>query len=328
MQTTIRDIARELNLSHTTVSRVLNGKGEGFISAETRQRVLEMVAKMNYRPHRAARALATGQSGMVALWLEDFRLPYFVNVMNHMTAQLQAPAYDLLIHAMGDLNAAATTVAQWQVDGILALDGALHVRRVLEADLPLRPPIVSLGDFPVTEVDHVGVDLYTGATAAVRHLIDVGCRRIAYFTNAWGNRSGERRYDAYTAVMQQAGREPIYIVTPDNDRKHARQTIREHVTAHGCPDGLFCLSDSIAVGVYRGLRDLGIRIPEDIALVGCDGIEDVEYLDCPLTTIVQPFDEMCAVAWQFLQQRMADPGLPLQRRILVSQLVVRESSRR
>src|SRR5258708_32081116 len=98
-QTTIRDLARELNVSHTTVSRVLNGKGDGFISEETRRKVMETAARMNYRPHRAARALATGRTGMIALWVEDLRQPYAVSVMNHVLNHINDPDVELVIRA-------------------------------------------------------------------------------------------------------------------------------------------------------------------------------------------------------------------------------------
>src|SRR5579859_7654685 len=89
---TIRDLARELNVSHTTVSRVLNGKGGAFISDATRRRVLDAAARRNYQPHRFARALATGRTGMVVLWAQSLRQPYAVNVMNQVLDQMSDPS--------------------------------------------------------------------------------------------------------------------------------------------------------------------------------------------------------------------------------------------
>ncbi|HLK57156.1 MAG TPA: LacI family DNA-binding transcriptional regulator [Chthonomonadaceae bacterium] len=327
-QTTIRDLARELQVSHTTVSRALNGKGEGFISEETRRKVMETAARMNYRPHRVARALATGRTGMIALWVEDLRQPYAVSIMNHVLSQVNDPCVELVIRAMRPMDTTPQEVAQWHVDGILALDGVDYLRSLSAQGLTNCPPLVAMGDPPRIEVDHVGVDLYAGAVEAVRHLVAAGCRRIAFFTNDWGNREDEARYAGYTSTMQAAGRDPEYIVMTGNTREAARETIRAYVTREGCPDGLFCLSDAIAISAYRGLLDLQLRVPEDVALVGCDGLRETEYLERPLTTIVQPFDAMSALAWQFLRQRMEDPSLPIQRRILAPRLEVRASSLR
>jgi LacI family transcriptional regulator len=327
-QTTIRDVARELQISHTTVSRVLNDKGEGFISAETRRRVMEAVTRMNYRPHRAARALATGRTGMIGLWMEDLRQPYAIGVMNHVLSHFNDPAIELVIRTMRNVEATPLAMAQWQVDGILALDGVDYVRSLFTQGLTACPPLVAMGDAPEIDVDHVGIDLFAGAVAAVQHLIDVGCQRIAFFTNHWGNRQDEGRYAGYTSALQAAGRNTEFIVMTGVDRATARQVIRDYVGQQGCPDGLFCLSDHMAIGAYRGLLDLGIPVPDAIAIVGCDGLQETEYMACPLTTIVQPFEAMSALAWQFLRQRIEDPALPIQKRILSPHLVVRESSRR
>ncbi len=326
-QTTIRDVARELKLSHTTVSRVLNDKGEGFISAETRRRVIEAVTRMNYRPHRAARALATGRTGMIGLWIEDLRQPYAISIMNHVLSHFNDPAVELVIRSMRNIEAPPLAMAQWQVDGILALDGVDYLRSLFAQGLTACPPLVAMGDAPQIEVDHIGIDLYAGAFEAVQHLIAGGCRRIAFFTNIWGNRQGESRYDGYTSALQAAGHNSEIIVMTGIERATARQVIRDYVAQHGCPDGRFCLSDVIAIGAYRGLLDLGIRVPDDVAIVGCDGLQEAEYLACPLTTIVQPFEAMSALAWQFLHQRIEDPALPIQKRVLSPHLVVRESSR-
>ena len=94
------------------------------------------------------------------------------------------------------------------------------------------------------------------------------------------------------------------------------------------PEAIFCHSDDAALGIYRGLCDLKLRVPEDVALVGCDGIEDTEYLECPLTTLVQPVSAMCAAAWEFLMKRLAHPETTMQKIILQPKLALRESSLR
>jgi LacI family transcriptional regulator len=325
-QTTIRDVARELRVSHTTVSRVLNGKGDGIISEETRRRVVEAAARMNYRPHRAARALATGRTGMIALWVEDLSQAYAASVIKHVIGQVSDPSIEVVIRTMSRDRATQQNLAEWQVDGILALDGVDYVHHLLQSRTAFWPPLVAMGDPLGADVDHVGIDLYTGAVEAVNHLIEVGCRRIAFYTNGWGNRPGEYRYDGYTDAMKAAGLQTEYIVVRRVERSETRQVLREYVERAGCPEGLFCLSDTVAFCACRALRDAGYRIPDDVAVVGCDGLEEGEYLEYPLTTIVQPFEEMSATAWQILQQRIDDPAMPLQKRMLTPRLVVRSSS--
>jgi DNA-binding LacI/PurR family transcriptional regulator len=196
---------------------------------------------------------------------------------------------------------------------------------------PLRRrqvPVVSMGAYYLTEVDHVGVDLYAGAMQAVQHLIEQGCRRVAYLVNAESRHPGDARRDAYDMVMREASLSREYIVSVDQSRQAAGAAVAAYVEQFGLPDGIFCHNDEMALGAYRRLRLLGVRVPEDVALVGCDGIEDTEYLEVPLTTIRQPLEEMCGLACEFLHRRMAQPDIPLQSVVLLPQLVVRGSSLR
>jgi DNA-binding LacI/PurR family transcriptional regulator len=130
--------------------------------------------------------------------------------------------------------------------------------------------------------------------------------------------------------MRQAGLKPEFLYYPlsSEQRPIVRRLITQYIRLHGCPEALFCHSDDVALGVYRGLCDLKIRVPEEVALVGCDGIQDTEYLECPLTTLVQPVAEMCATAWKFLARRLENPGIARQKAVLKPVLAVRESSGR
>jgi LacI family transcriptional regulator len=156
------------------------------------------------------------------------------------------------------------------------------------------------------------------------HLIGSGRRRIAHVSNVL-TRGADARHDTYLDSMAEAGLKPE-VIGGFEDRASARKRIREYCLEFGMPDALFCHNDDVAMGVYRGLLDLGARVPDDVALVGCDGIEDGEYLEVPLTTIVQPIEEMCRIAFQLLERRIQDPASQLQQIDLYPQLVVRQSS--
>ena len=159
---------------------------------------------------------------------------------------------------------------------------------------------------------------------AVRHLITNGRRRIAYISTPI--QDGRNR--GYTAAMREAGlkTELIAMEAGPNLRSRSRHFISQYAREHGCPEGIFCQNDDVAIGVCRGLRDMEFRVPEDAAVVGCDAIEDTEYLECPITTISYPVDEMCATAWKFLQNRIENPRCLPQRTVFPSTLVIRASS--
>ena len=162
----------------------------------------------------------------------------------------------------------------------------------------------------------------------MQHLIGSGFRRIAHATFVRKNIAEGSRRIGYTKAMREAGLKPEFIYYPLSERQRpvARQLIQDYIREHGRPEAIFCHSDDVAIGIYRGLCDAGIRVPADIALVGCDGIEDTEYLECPLTSLVQPVAEMCTTAWQFLQNRLAEPAIPLQHSLLPLNLAIRDSS--
>ncbi len=181
----------------------------------------------------------------------------------------------------------------------------------------------------VMGVDMVGVDLASAVEVALGHLWDQGCRRIAHLTKM--NTSDEVigvRAVTYGRFMRAAGQEPTFIRFTEISRAAARQTMREYVTTHAPPDAILCHNDDTAIGAYRGLIDGGLRVPEDVALVGCDGIEDTEYLERALSTITQPVAEMMSLAWQFLKTRLHDPSAAPQQQTLIAQFAARESSLR
>ncbi len=245
--------------------------------------------------------------------------------------QMRPHGFELIITDMvkhPDWRAYCEKFPQWQVDGIIALDSPECVRVFRQANPHVHMPVVSMGAYYVEEGDFVGIDLYSGAVEAVQHLLQAGVKRPAYLVCNYGNRAGDARYDGYTAAVRQAGLEPLYIVAEHSSRPCARERMHQYLDEHPCPDGLFCFNDEMAIGAYRALCERGIRVPDDVAIVGCDGIMDTEYLERPLSTVVQPVEEMCRLAWEFLHRRIENPSVAPQQVLLKAHLVVRDSSRR
>jgi DNA-binding LacI/PurR family transcriptional regulator len=177
-------------------------------------------------------------------------------------------------------------------------------------------------------MDFVQVDLFSGALDAVKHLIDSGFRRIAHATFIKKDRPPESRRRAYLQAVRRAKLKPEFLYYPltDQQRPLVRSLVQDYIREQGKPDAIFCHSDDVAIGIYRGLCDLNLKVPADLALIGCDGIQDGEYLETPLTTLLQPVGEMCAVAWDFLRRRLESPGIKRQGTVLKPKLVIRKSS--
>ena len=327
---TLKDVAAAAGVGQATASYVLNNSSKAF-SPGTRERVLLAARTLGYRPNFAARTLASQRSQVIALWIANAHAPFFAQVIYHLQRQARQGGYETIIREMaGDPEhlAATTPLSGWPVDGIIAFQGASYVQAFLKANPVFHLPLVSMGEYHEQSSDYITIDLATGARDAVRHLLGNDRRRVAFLVPAAAKREGESRHDAYMEAMKEAGAAPEYILTDSKQRAEVRRTLGSYIESFGCPNGIFCYNDDMALGAYRGLCDLGLHIPEQVALVGCDGIEDTQYLETPLSTIVQPVEEMCALAWQFLQKRMLEPDYICQQGIVTAKLEIRASSDR
>lgn len=327
---TLRDIAKEVGTSTATVSKVLSGRGGDLISNATRERIREVARTLGYSPNLAARALVTGKTHCIALWAETLA-DYHAIAANEFMDVLRPSQYEIVITDVvkhPDWHAYFHRDAPWPVDGIIALDTPQSVRTYLEASAGRHAPIVSAGAYYVPETDYVGVALGPGVEAAVRHLAEQGARRIAHLTCRHGLRPGDDRRESYERAVAQLGRPPELLVAENSSREDARLLIATLVQERNLPDALVCFNDEMAIGAYRGLCDAGISVPDDVALVGCDGIHDMEYFETRISTIVQPVAQLCRAAWAFLQERMNRPDMPRQECVLTAELRIRESSLR
>jgi DNA-binding LacI/PurR family transcriptional regulator len=320
-------IARKLGVSRQLVTFALAGYPQ--VSKESRERIMAAALEMGYRANPHARALRRKRTGIIALWVPDQISTHYTHVARELGRLVKQSGHELIISEVGESDMKHIW-SHVPVDGICAVDASAAVQLELETFAGKSIPVVSVGTYATEATDNVQVDLQAGTLEAMRHLIGSGYRRIAHATFVREDLPQESRRRAYVRSMTEAGLEPEFIHYPltEKQRPVTRRLIVDFIRDHGLPEAIFCHSDDAALGIYRGLCDAGIRVPDQIALVGCDGIEDTEYLECPLTTLVQPVATMCATAWKFLQQRLDDPDFPRQHQVLTPELAIRESSHR
>lgn len=317
---TIRDIARELDLSHTTVSRVLNGREDINIPERTRLRVLEAAQSMGYQPNRAARALATGKTHMLTLLMPNLRSPFYLETLRCSDAWLAEHGYGL-----DSISMQRTDAHAWQSDGMLALDRTPEeVLKFIAANRLSGTPVVYLGTVPTPGCDNVYVDLRPAAREAVESLVASGRRHIVHL-HLPGNDRGAKP-DTYGDVLREAGLSPVLICSGDGSKESIRLAVMNYCATHGSPDGIFAEYDDLAIGAYCAMRDLGRRVPDDTAIIGCDGVVDTECFESPLSTIVIPVEEMCDSACEFLLRRIEDPETGIQERVILGSFARRKSS--
>lgn len=315
---TIQDIAKKLNISTATVSRVLNKKASALVSDATKREVLETAEEMGYHVNRAARALVTGRHNNVALLLPNLWEPCYTSAVRYVEQQIRGSGYGIMIGELG-----VADWRDWPVDVVLGWDIMGGIISLEQLGDMRSTNLVSLGVFYSPDADYVGIDIRPGVREAVQLMVSSGRSRIAYLTTKPMMFEGESRRDEYLGVLAEAGLQPEVIISEWHLRRETRDSIQRYVADHGCPDGILCMNDDMAIGAYRGLRDMGIQAPEEVWLVGCDGIEDAEYLDSPISTIVSPVEETCRLAWEFARNRLDNPELPLQGHILRAPLELR-----
>lgn len=343
VKTTIREIARQANVHHGTVSIVLNGtRGGTRVSEDTRQRVVRVAQQLGYEPNRAAQQLRTRRSNVVGLLVGDLENPFFARLVSFCTAALEDAGFDsvLAMRRHGEISDMhhLKALASRQVDGLIVWSETDTATRAWLAQSAHRQNIVVLGQ-QIPGYDSVDASLATGALEALEHLIKLDRRRIGYFAPQSSLEStGDPRPGACREMSRRTGL-PISVYSfpgmghsPEAACRRAEEIAL--LAPEIRPDALFCFNDMTAIGALLGLRRGGLRIPEDIALVGCDGLPLAAQMDVPLSSIVYPLPEMCREAVALLQARLeanTDPDrepLPIRHKSFPAPLTIRASSQR
>jgi LacI family transcriptional regulator len=285
---------------------------------------------MGYRPNLLGRALAAGSASLVLLISPMPFAPYYVEISRHLSAQAAKHGYTFLSGGtVSEHGANGIPADDWLygVDGIVVCDFLPHQEAYVVEALRLKIPIVGLGVRHPFPSDFVKIDLRTATLALMDHFVAQGCRNVAMM-GAPGTSREDPRVKAYLEVSEAWGKPPVVLAAQNQSRASGRQAIHDHFREGAPIDGLFCENDVLALGAYRGLVDLGVRVPQDVLLAGCDGLEEMAYQYTPLTTLVQPYERMCEMAWSMLQQRMNGSTEPARTVELAATLQPRMSTSR
>lgn len=336
MTVTMALIARRLKLSQATVSRVLSGKGKGFISDATRNRVLAVASELGYSAARPESSPRQRRMGVVAVWIRNVNAPYYARIVRELQQIVARDGSDLVLSNSNDEDGEpdfepglprAVSPSVWRnVDGIIAVDCPRRLEAYLARARAHARPVVAAGSSAFIGVDSVAFDLHHGAEQAVTHLLAQGRKRIGHLTGGCAIPAVSlARSEAYARVVRESGQTPLILSATDESRAAARLAVRDAFTKSRECDALFCLNDDLAIGAYRGLLDVGVRVPRDVAIVGYDSIEDTQYLEVPISSVFQDPRKLCARAWDLLWRRINEPGSETVTELLSPELIVRES---
>ncbi len=326
------DVARLAGVSPKTVSNVVNGYAH--VSPALRERVQAAINQLNYVPNTMARTLRTGRTGIIALALPDLAIPYFAEVAREVTAAAEESGFTILIDQTEGRESREHQVASGlrphAIDGLIFSPLAMTPGEIAVA--AGQTPMVLLGerDRPAG-LDHVAIDNVEAAHQATRHLVEMGRRRIAVIGAPMDGRrgSGALRVDGYRRALAEAGlaEEPRLVVPSTHlARDEGVRAMRLLLDADRPPDAVFCCNDLIALGAMFEARRRGVAIPDDIAVVGFDDIEDGRYSNPTLTTISPDKVGIARTAVRLLVDRLRGEPSDVSQVQADFELIVRESS--
>jgi LacI family transcriptional regulator len=332
----MKDIARDLGVSTITVSKALRNHSD--ISVATRARVLRKVKELNYRPNLAARALVTGRTYMMGLVVPDLVHSFFSSLATGLSGVLRNSGFTLVISSSEEdpelERQAIDQLVARRVDALLVASIQWTVetfRRVEEAGIPY---VLIDRSFNGLAANFVGVNDEQVGSIATEHLIEVGCRTIAHIgrdgvSPALGRQEGYKR----TLGLHGLAVGPEYVVNTNGAKESGEvsgyEAAKKLLKLSPRPDGIFCYNDPVAVGAMKAIFDAGLRIPEDIALVGCGNIHYDSFLPVPLTSVDQQSVSIGQRAAR-LAISLVESGKPDRPNtiLLEPKLVVRDSTKR
>ncbi len=330
MGVSIKDIAKAAGVSHSTVSRAL--ADSPLVKEETRERIKQLAQEMGYSPHALARSLVTRRTQTVGVVVTTIADPFVSEIVRGLEEMGQNHGYTIILcnsnaEPRREL-AAVKALREKRVDGII-----VTASRIGDLYLPLLEafgvPIVLINNQQTGKyVYSIGTDDLRGGQIATEYLLSLGHTRIGYIASPNNVNSSQARMNGYRTALESHGIafDPALLADGDGRPAAAMEATARLLSQGAHPTAIFCYNDMTAIGTMRALKQMGLRIPDDISVVGYDDIPIAEYLEPPLTTIRQRKYDMGCMAMEMLL-RLLNGATDVQDVTIEPTLVIRESAR-
>lgn len=335
-RTTITDIARELKISPSTVSRALNN--HPAISKKTRDAVIELAQKLNYQPNLLALNLLRKRTNTIGIIVPEITSSFFSSVINGIQDLLSPLGVNMMIsqsnESMEEEKSILRSFASIRVDGFLISPSSEtknfdHLKILTDNNIPL---VIFDRDCEGLEVDKVFVDEYSGAFQAVEYLVKTGCRRIAHIAGPLSLSTARHRLKAYKdalALHQIPVKEEYIVESSGFTPEHGIEPTQKLLALPSPPDAVFAINDGVAIGAMYVIKKTGLVIPDEISVVGFDDDPHSCYFSPSLSTVWQPTYELGMLSARILMKRINSNNDLSDIRVeeLYPELIVRGSSK-
>ena len=331
----LKDIADDLGVSVVTVSKVLRGKAD--IGEETRRRVLQRMKELDYRPNMLARGLASGRTQTVGLIVPDLVHPFFAEFAKSLASVLRTSQYALILASSEEIpeveEQEIRTLALRGVDVLLLASCRVGLPRASEVCSANIPCLLVDRNLAATRMPFVGSDDVRAGELATEHLISLGRSRIAHI----GSQETSPSVDRESGFRNTLARHQLklfrgYVVRnrqiEEGGDAIGFQSMRQLLKLRSRPDAVFCYNDLAAIGAIEAVVQSGLRVPEDVAIIGCGNFRYAGYLRVPLSSIDQGTTELGRLAGEMAFELCHQPPAAPRSILLQPSLVVRESTRR
>lgn len=323
----IYDVAALAEVSHQTVSRVLNNQPN--IRPATRTRVEEAMAALGYQPNPAARSLVTAKSNMIGLLVADTVLYGPAGMLNAMERQARKAGYFAMTVAIKSDSPESWAegiqhLSRMHIEGLVTIALNSGVLKMASQMLPNVTLIAIDADDDAVDFQTVGIDNFDGGYIATKHLIELGHRRILHITGPATSSEASHRLRGYESAMAEARLEPSVVQGDWASDTGYRLGVELDLDSNA-PTAIFTANDHLALGLIKALAGRGVSVPDDMSLVGFDDLPESPYFNPPLTTVRQDFAQLGELAMQILLGNLA--GAKSKKTATIKpQLVVRESA--
>ena len=330
----MKDIAQDLGVSLMTVSKALRSHSD--ISEETRQRVLQRMRELNYQPDWIARSMVTGRTYLVGLVMPDLMHSFFAEVATAVARKLQPLGYHVVVS--NTMEDAAVERRNLEVLIARKMDGLI----IASAQRPGQTKVFEALDrsgiayvlidrmLAGVNANYVGVRDQDLGIMATEHLISQGARRIAHIRGPSVS-TGTGRLRGYRKAIERHGMtfRPEYVVSGQSGDSGGYDAMQQLLKLDPRPDGVFCYNDPVAAGAIKAVLEAGLRVPEEIAIIGAGNVHYSDLLRVPLSTVDQSSSQIGERAAELLAECMEAKKRPAPKRVLIPpRLVIRDSSRR